>query len=72
MAWFEFDARHHASGMQGVADQLAHEMFGAHRPAYRTTGKVKAWTFWGARRYIRRKFGSRLIEIVSVRKVASK
>lgn len=72
MPWFDFEARHHAAGMPGVADQLAWEMFGAPRPVHVTTGKVRAWTLWGARRYIRKRFGSRLIEIVAVRKAAPK
>lgn len=67
MPWFDFEARHRSPH---VAEVIACEMAGKPPPIYRTSGKVKAWTFWGARRYIRRKFGSRLIEIVSVRKVA--
>lgn len=71
MRYFSFQARHFAGGMQGVADQLAAEMYGVPQPVYVTTGKVRAWTRWGARRWIAKRFRSRLIEIVDIRRSAS-
>jgi hypothetical protein len=66
MRWFTFIVRHHAKGFAGVADEIATEMFGVPRTVYATSGKVRAWTRWGARRYIRRVFGRRLIEIIDL------
>jgi hypothetical protein len=62
-----FEARHLP---QHPFENLACELAGVTR-IYKTSGKVKAWTRWGARRLIRKLFGRRLIEIVSIERVSS-
>ena len=67
MIWFHFSARHHR---RDFVEAIACEMFGTPRTILRTSGKVRAWTRWGARRHIRRLLGSHLLEIVDVSRKA--
>lgn len=61
--YFTFTARHYS---RNISENIAAALHGYDRPVHRTSGKVRAWTRWGARRYIRKLFGSQLIEIVEV------
>ena len=57
MFWFE------AHTLPHVFVQLAHECAGKPVPIQVVTGKVKAWTRWGARRLIRKRYGRTLLTI---------
>ena len=61
--YFTFTARHYA---RDLVEVFAAEMYGTPRTVMLSRGKVRAWTRWGARRYIRKLFGSYLIEIADV------
>ncbi len=60
--WKSFGVRH---APRNPIERMALETVGRTR-IYRTTGKVRARTRWGARRLIRKLFKHVLIEIVSI------
>lgn len=64
--FYTFEIRSRLPGLEGVRELIAHERFGTPLSIVKTTGKVRAWTAWSARRYIRKMFGAELIEIVRV------
>lgn len=67
MIWFSFEIR---CLPKSPLDIILYSLAGQDPPIHRITGKVRAWTRWGARRYLARKCGSRLIEILKVERTS--